>query len=556
MRSIRQRLTAILGGLTVLLLALMSVSYLINRAADNAMQTVIADRVIPLRDLKAISDAYAVDIVDTSHKVRGGSFDVERGIASVEASIQTIAERWKAYIRSRLTADETLLAAQVEAQKELTDKGVRMLLAILRAGQRQELAAFNDQQLYPIIEPMTAVIDKLVNYQIAESEIAARRASVDAERNAQLMWFGLLLGSGFLFYAFRVIFLDILSPLSRLTRSVSLIGQGELGKPVPDQARRDEVGSMAGVIEKLRLASIEQRESEERRRQANDGEIARRDALIASIQALGEKVSSAVALVNRSAGGIGQTSAILTEQAADTAHRATSAEHSLNGNTEAIQSMAAATSQLSSAIEEVSSQGARIVTSVEQMAGRASQAGARLDELNGIAARAQSAVELIATVAEQTNLLALNATIEAARAGDAGRGFAVVASEVKTLAAQAALATADIRALIEAMNGTASTLQVAMLDVLDGVNDLKAVSLFVKTAVEEQSKSTHAISRSIEETAQASSLILADVQTMSRSAQDTGEAAGGVAAIAQDLTAASRQLEADMDEFAARMQAA
>jgi CHASE3 domain sensor protein len=41
MRSIKQRLTAILGGLTVLLLALMGVSYLINRAADTAMQTVI-----------------------------------------------------------------------------------------------------------------------------------------------------------------------------------------------------------------------------------------------------------------------------------------------------------------------------------------------------------------------------------------------------------------------------------------------------------------------------------------------------------------------------------
>jgi methyl-accepting chemotaxis protein len=190
------------------------------------------------------------------------------------------------------------------------------------------------------------------------------------------------------------------------------------------------------------------------------------------------------------------------------------------------------------------------------MAARADLAGSRLEELNVIAAKAQSAVDLIATVSDQTNLLALNATIEAARAGEAGRGFAVVASEVKGLAAQAAQATSDIRELIASMNGTTTTLHGAMDEVRDGVNELKAVALFVKNAVEEQSKSTAAISRSIEETAQSSSLVLSDVQTMSRSAQETGDAAGGVAAIAEDLTAASRKLESDMAEFAARMEAA
>jgi hypothetical protein len=34
------------------------------------LKTVYQDRVIPLRDLKLISDLYAVNIVDTAHKVR------------------------------------------------------------------------------------------------------------------------------------------------------------------------------------------------------------------------------------------------------------------------------------------------------------------------------------------------------------------------------------------------------------------------------------------------------------------------------------------------------
>ncbi|MGL4243010.1 MAG: hypothetical protein ACRCTI_18000, partial [Beijerinckiaceae bacterium] len=103
---------------------------------------------------------------------------------------------------------------------------------------------------------------------------------------------------------------------------------------------------------------------------------------------------------------------------------------------------------------------------------------------------------------------------------------------------------------------TAATLQAAMDDVVAGVGELKTVAVHVRNAVDEQSKSTAAISRSIEETAQSSSQVLLDVQTMSRSAEETGDAAQDVASIAAELTVAARRLEADMADFAARMQAA
>lgn len=70
---------------------------------ENALASVYNDRVVPLRDLKVVSDLYAVNIVDTTHKVRAGRLSFQQGVANVDKAEAEILKRWQAYTSTYLT---------------------------------------------------------------------------------------------------------------------------------------------------------------------------------------------------------------------------------------------------------------------------------------------------------------------------------------------------------------------------------------------------------------------------------------------------------------------
>ena len=159
-----------------------------------------------------------------------------------------------------------------------------------------------------------------------------------------------------------------------------------------------------------------------------------------------------------------------------------------------VNSVAAASEELSQSVREIAQSMHFARTGAESVFRQAEIANASAGTLNSSAAAMNNVVTLIQSIASQINLLALNATIESARAGEAGKGFAVVASEVKSLANQAASSTKTIATEIASMQAVTGDVVDALGQISTSMTGVMENVASVAGAIEQQNAVTGEIS--------------------------------------------------------------
>ena len=191
----------------------------------------------------------------------------------------------------------------------------------------------------------------------------------------------------------------------------------------------------------------------------------------------------------------------LCENTNVTSTQASTASASAKNISKAVDSVAAASEEMSTSIKEIAGN-TTLATDIAQKAVElAESTDTSVRQLAESSGRIGQVIKVITSIAEQTNLLALNATIEAARAGDAGKGFAVVANEVKELAKETARATEDIEAIIESIQSDTQSAVGAISEIGDTVNEINSIQSTIAVSVEEQMSTSLEISRSVQSAA-------------------------------------------------------
>ena len=261
-----------------------------------------------------------------------------------------------------------------------------------------------------------------------------------------------------------------------------------------------------------------------------------------AINAIVESLSDASANMSETANVLNKGSTVTRERA--TAVAAASEEATSN-----MQTVAAATTELTTSAGDVGQEVNRSAEIARQAVTKVEDASRTIQGLSTAAERIGQVVELISAIASQTNLLALNATIEAARAGEMGKGFAVVAQEVKTLAAQTAKATSEISGHISEVQSATGGAVEAIAAIGKIIGEVDQITTHVAEAINSQTAATGEIARNVEQAFTGIREITNNIHGVTENVGETEKHAGTTLTSSQDLSVQAQRLAETVQDF-------
>ncbi|MEZ5484829.1 MAG: ATP-binding protein [Lysobacteraceae bacterium] len=190
--SIRVQLLFLFGLLIATGAVLLLVDEYSQYLSRQAMEELKDDSLAGQRRIKAVSDAYAQDIVDVAFKVRNRLMGWEQGLNTVENAQVRIARHWDELRTMRRAPQEQSLFVQTMQARVDADRVTEKLKQALRARDRVTLDELCASEMYPAIDPVTTRLKFLSDVAMIQAEGLVRD---DVERSSRFRAFRLLLAA-------------------------------------------------------------------------------------------------------------------------------------------------------------------------------------------------------------------------------------------------------------------------------------------------------------------------------------------------------------------------
>ncbi|WP_404342341.1 methyl-accepting chemotaxis protein [Pseudoalteromonas mariniglutinosa] len=472
---------ALLAGVLITFIIIVGVTGIFGMKNEHStLETVYRDRVVPLKDLKSIADSYAVNIVDTAHKVRNGSMTWDTAVENVDNAKKVIMSNWNGYLNTQLVAQEQRLVKEIKPLLVKADQGVADLLSILRQQDADALEYFIINRLYPVIDPVSERFSELVEVQlvVAESEfnISAKNYEDTLILNSVIIIFSIIISIVLGFLIARSLVKQLGGEPSYAEGVVTRVAQGDL--TVDIKLFENDDTSMLYAIAQM---------------------VKRLSDVISSVRSATDNLSSASEQMNATSQSLSQSA---SEQASS------------------VEETSAAMEQMSASISQ-NNENSKITDGIaEKSAKDAIEGGQAVKQTVEAMRQIADKISIIDDIAYQTNLLALNAAIEAGRAGEHGRGFAVVAAEVRKLAARSQSAAQEIGEVAGNSVALAEKAGKLLEDIVPSIQRTAELVQEISAASEEQTSGAAEINTAISQITQATQQNAAASEELSSTSEE------------------------------------
>ena len=249
--SVNIRLFLLVGLLSLVSIAVGLMGLQGMSQTVGGLRTVYEDRVVPLRDLKVIADLYAVNIVDTTHKVRNGNIDWAEARKNLKDARQGIETKWTAYKGTYLVEKEKQLVGTIEPMLAEAESTLNALQAMLDQEDAAAITTFTIDTLYPVIDPISTKFSELIEVQldVAKTEYEDSQGQYEQSRLFSI----LLLAAGSLSGVLLALWIvgSVVRPLRQMQEAAQKVSQNFDYASRIEVTQQDEVGQTAMAFNTL-----------------------------------------------------------------------------------------------------------------------------------------------------------------------------------------------------------------------------------------------------------------------------------------------------------------
>lgn len=172
--GIRHQLWALFGLFLLTGATVLVVDEIAQHRARESLLALRGESLLALHELKRVSDAYGLDVVDTAFRTRNGLIAWEEGVGTIDAARTRIDRGWDILRRLPRSAEEEMHFRAATRERVAADAAASELRAILQRKDIRALGRFADTRLYPAIDPLTLRLKLLSDLATVKADAVVR----------------------------------------------------------------------------------------------------------------------------------------------------------------------------------------------------------------------------------------------------------------------------------------------------------------------------------------------------------------------------------------------